>query len=330
MSRRSLAACRRIMKPTKLRLYLTVACLLWGASPLTAQTWRDLRLTAESRCSPYQASDYSYPQSVEALIIEELGGIWSPYTGRTFASRRETDIEHIVARSEAHDSGMCAATVETRRMFATDLLNLTLASPAVNRAQKSDRDAADWLPAQNRCWFADRVLRVRRKYGLTIDRREAETLEQVLASCTSTALVRGGTGPADGLPAEPGRPASPALPNDVAQWDDNGNGQITCAEARAHGIAPVRRGHPAYPYMRDGDGDGIVCETGSGDASVERTQPRPPSVPRGSDALQRYDDDGNGRITCAEARRHGIAPVRRGHPAYRFMNDRDNDGIVCE
>jgi hypothetical protein len=262
------------MKPTKLRLYLTVACLLWGASPLTAQTWRDLRLTAESRCSPYQASDYSYPQSVEALIIEELGGIWSPYTGRTFASRRETDIEHIVARSEAHDSGMCAATVETRRMFATDLLNLTLASPAVNRAQKSDRDAADWLPAQNRCWFADRVLRVRRKYGLTIDRREAETLEQVLASCTSTALVRGGTGPADGLPAEPGRPASPALPNDVAQWDDNGNGQITCAEARAHGIAPVRRGHPAYPYMRDGDGDGIVCETGSGDGSVEPTSPR--------------------------------------------------------
>ena len=31
------------------------------------------------------------------------------------------------------------------------------------------------------------------------------------------------------------------------------------AEARGHGIAPVRRGHPAYPYMRDADGDGIVC-----------------------------------------------------------------------
>ena len=43
-----------------------------------------------------------------------------------------------------------------------------------------------------------------------------------------------------------------------------------------------------------------------------------------------FDDNGNGRITCAEARRHGIAPVRRGHPAYRYMNDRDNDGIVCE
>ena len=145
-------------------------------------------------------------------------------------------------------------------MFATDLLNLTLASPAVNRAQKSDRDAADWLPGQNRCWFADRVVRIRQKYGLTIDRREAEVLEQVLASCASTVLVRRGAGPADGRPAEPGRPASPGLPNDVAQWDDNGNGRITCAEALRHGIAPVRRGHPAYPFMNDRDNDGIVCE----------------------------------------------------------------------
>ena len=36
--------------------------------------------------------------------------------------------------------------------------------------------------------------------------------------------------------------------------------EITCAEARRHGIAPVPRSHPAYRYMRDGDGDGVVCE----------------------------------------------------------------------
>ncbi len=46
----------------------------------------------------------------------------------------------------------------------------------------------------------------------------------------------------------------------LALWDDNGNGGITCAEARAHGIAPVRRGHPAYQYMLDRDDDGVVCE----------------------------------------------------------------------
>ena len=30
------------------------------------------------------------------------------------------------------------------------------------------------------------------------------------------------------------------------------------------------------------------------------------------------------------ARGHGIAPVRRGHPAFEYMVDRDNDGVVCE
>ncbi|AUI84895.1 hypothetical protein TE101_20790 (plasmid) [Alteromonas macleodii] len=35
-------------------------------------------------------------------------------------------------------------------------------------------------------------------------------------------------------------------------------------------------------------------------------------------------------MTCAEARSHGITPVKRGHPAYEFMYDRDGDGIVCE
>lgn len=55
-------------------------------------------------------------------------------------------------------------------------------------------------------------------------------------------------------------PRRPAGDDALARWDDNGNGRITCAEARRHGIAPVRRGHPAYPHMRDGDNDGAVCE----------------------------------------------------------------------
>ena len=50
----------------------------------------------------------------------------------------------------------------------------------------------------------------------------------------------------------------------------------------------------------------------------------------GSEPLALYDDNGNGRITCAEARAHGIAPVSRGHPAYEYMQDRDGDGTVCE
>lgn len=306
---------------------LWVLVFVFYLTPTTtsAQTWRGLRVVPEARCSPYSADDYRYPQSVEPRIIDSLGGIWSPYTGQSFTSRRETDIEHIVARSEAHDSGLCAASATTRRQFATDLLNLTLASPAVNRSQKSGHDAVGWLPDQNRCWFADRVVQVRQKYQLTIDRQEADVLDRILESCSSTTLVRT---PGTTRPVETDSPAS-HLPTNIAQWDDNGNGRITCAEARAHGIAPVARDHPAYPYMRDGDGDGVVCESNGRRSQRATTRPRrAPSSSAGP--LQLYDDNGNGRITCAEARRHGIAPVARSHPAYRYMNDRDNDGVVCE
>ena len=73
-----------------------------------------------------------------------------------------------------------------------------------------------------------------------------------------------GSAPASASDGGPSTDAAAADASDgataLARWDDNGNGRITCAEARRHGIAPVSRGHPAYRYMRDGDGDGIVCE----------------------------------------------------------------------
>ena len=94
-----------------------------------------------------------------------MGGlIYSPYTGDYFDSTDETDIEHIVARSEAHDSGLCDADEDTKDAFASDLLNLTLAEPDLNRNEKVDKDAGEWLPEINKCWFAYRVVQVRANY----------------------------------------------------------------------------------------------------------------------------------------------------------------------
>ena len=155
---------------------------------LAPTVWRGLTIAAEERCSPYRSDDYSYPQSVEPEIIDRLGGIFSPYTCQYFGSRFDTDIEHIVARSEAHDSGLCAASLARRREFARDLRNLTLASPELNRNVKRARDAAEWMPERNRCWFARTVLDVRLAWGLTIDLAEAEALERVLSACTSTEI----------------------------------------------------------------------------------------------------------------------------------------------
>ena len=220
--------------------------------------WRGITVAPENRCSNYDPDDYRYSPSVEPKIVDAQGGIYGPYTGTWFDSIRETDIEHIVARSEAHDSGLCDADPETKDHFASDFLNLTLASPSVNRHQKVDKDAAEWLPKLNQCWYVNRIIQVRQEYGLTIDRAEADAIDTVLATCQSTEMVvlAQGTPTATATPTPTPAPEADAL----ALYDDNGNGRITCAEARAHGIAPVRRGHPAYEFMRDADGDGVVCE----------------------------------------------------------------------
>ena len=181
--------------------------------------------------------------------MASIGKVYGPYTGRCFGSTGETDIEHMVATSEAHDSGLCAAPTSVKSAFASDLLNLTLAGPSVNRHRKSGKDVAEWTPSLNACWFVVRTLEVRRKYGLTIDRAEAEAVESVLAGCDATTMEVVTCGPATRSgPRAPAVRTGPTGNVDALKlWDDNRNGRITCAEARRHGIAPVPRGTPRTP-----------------------------------------------------------------------------------
>ena len=97
-------------RPRALPVLVVVLGLGGGPDHAAAQaSWRVLVVAPEARCAPYDADAYRYSPSVEAGIVAALGGVYGPYTGRWFASPRDTDIEHIVARSEAHDSGLCAA-----------------------------------------------------------------------------------------------------------------------------------------------------------------------------------------------------------------------------
>ena len=239
---------------------IAIATVASHGRALAADTWRDLVVAPEHRCAPYDRAAYPYSQSVEAEIVASMGAaIYGPYTGRHYRSFKDTDIEHIVAVSEAHDSGLCAASPSVRRRFASDPLNLTLAAPEVNRCGTGGKcafDPAEWFPPVNRCWFAARVVAVKFKYRLTVDRREAAALERVLSDCASTSMIV--TRP--GGPTATPRTATAATSDALRLYDTNRNGRITCKEARRHGIAPVPRSHPAYKFMRDGDGDGVVCE----------------------------------------------------------------------
>jgi len=207
-----------------------------------------VRIEPENRCSHYDSDLYPYSQSVEPQIVNQQGGrIYGPYTGTYFSSIRDTDIEHIVARSEAHDSGLCAASSATRRAFANDLLNLTLASPSVNRHQKVDKDLAQWLPALNKCWYVARVVQVKRKYNLSMDRAEAAVAQRMLDSCPNTQMQF--TDPGSAPP-----PATNTPPPSGQSCPRN------CTEAHAMGMSNMGRDHACYQPKFDRDRDGIACE----------------------------------------------------------------------
>ena len=186
--------------PCALAAAVLAAAAALGAEP---ETWCGLKVEPEERCAPYERRrDYSYPASIEWDIVArrdnraDADGILdrpfpSPYVRGLYFDRikgrrgndeahgghrhlnQGTDIEHIVAVAEAHDSGLCRAGRETRTRFARDLDNLTLASPGVNRYSKSDKDAAEWLPPDNRRWYAATIVRVKRKVRPLGRRRRA-------------------------------------------------------------------------------------------------------------------------------------------------------------
>ena len=142
-----------------------------------AETWRGLKVCDERPRDGYDRDAFgtSY-SSLEGEIIAALpptmkanGQVYTPYSCLAFDITPDgtaaTDIEHIVALAETHDSSIAD---DRRRDIASDLDNLTIADPTVNRSEKSDRDAADWMPARHGAWFAERVIQVKLEYGLSV------------------------------------------------------------------------------------------------------------------------------------------------------------------
>ena len=174
---------------TKTASLLAAALLLfWITSAAQGQAILDslniLKVEPENWCTDYDRSEYSSGvRDIEQKIVEEQGGMFSPYDGMCFESLRESDIEHIVAVSEAHSSGMCARSREEKRTFDSDLLNLTLADPYLNRHEKIAKDFAEWQPDQNVCWYAARIVDVKSKYDLSVDQAEKDALAQALNNC---------------------------------------------------------------------------------------------------------------------------------------------------
>lgn len=123
------------------------------------------------------------------------GTLSDPYTGSSIpfvrgqGTSRAVQIDHVIALSNAWQTGGQRLTVEQRQNFANDPLNL-LAVDGPSNAQKSDGDAATWLPPRKgyRCDYAARQVAVKSKHRLWVTPPEKDALNRILSACPGARL----------------------------------------------------------------------------------------------------------------------------------------------
>lgn len=123
------------------------------------------------------------------------GVLHDSYTGKTIQFTRGpqtsplVQIDHVVALSNAWQTGAQQLTPVQREALANDPLELIAVDGAANQA-KGDGDAATWLPPNKafRCQYVARQIAVKQKYQLWVTKPEYDAMERVLATCPEQAL----------------------------------------------------------------------------------------------------------------------------------------------
>jgi hypothetical protein len=123
------------------------------------------------------------------------GMLDDPYTGRTINFTRgastsdDVQIDHVVALSDAWQKGAQLLTRERRIQLANDPLELIAVDGPANQ-QKSDGDAATWLPSNKsfRCQYVARQIAVKKIYSLWVTQAEKDAILRVLSVCPGQTL----------------------------------------------------------------------------------------------------------------------------------------------
>jgi hypothetical protein len=123
------------------------------------------------------------------------GTLIDPYSGDTINFVRgnitsmEVQIDHVVALSNAWQTGAFKLTIKDRTALANDPLNLLAVKGRLN-SQKGDGDAATWLPPLKsyRCDYVLRQIAVKMKYKLWFTAPEKEAMVRILKGCPEKAL----------------------------------------------------------------------------------------------------------------------------------------------
>uniref|UniRef100_UPI0040495B4B HNH endonuclease family protein n=1 Tax=Candidatus Planktophila sp. TaxID=2175601 RepID=UPI0040495B4B len=129
----------------------------------------------------------------ECVVLS--GTLIDPFSGeiinfvRGNVSSMEVQIDHVVALSNAWQTGAFKLSIKDRTAFANDPLNLLAVKGRLN-SQKRDGDAATWLPPLKsyRCDYVSRQIAVKIRYKLWFTAPEKEAMIRILKSCPEKPL----------------------------------------------------------------------------------------------------------------------------------------------
>ena len=118
------------------------------------------------------------------------GTLPDPYSGenidfvRGVGTSNAVQIDHVVALSNAWQTGAFKLTKIERTALANDPLNLFAVKGRLN-SQKGDGDAATWLPPLKsfRCAYVAQQIAVKAKYSLWVTAPEKSAIVGILAKC---------------------------------------------------------------------------------------------------------------------------------------------------
>lgn len=130
--------------------------------------------------------------------VVESGVLLDRYSGETInfvrgnVTSMEVQIDHVVALSNAWQTGAFKLSVVQRTALANDPLNLFAVKGRLN-SQKGDGDAATWLPPLKsfRCAYVAQQIAVKAKYSLWVTAPEKDAMVRILTACPNQLLPAG-------------------------------------------------------------------------------------------------------------------------------------------
>jgi hypothetical protein len=235
--------------------------------------------------------------------IVTSGVLNDPYTGSIIHFKRgektsnAVQIDHVVALSNAWQTGAQQLSASTREQLANDPLEL-LAVDGPSNEEKSDGDAATWLPANKpfRCQYVARQVEVKVQYKLWVTPAEHDAIAGILSGCKGQKL------PGAGAP--------------TVVW----KAETAPSSAEAKASAPVQKaGNKSAP--KSSSTTKKVVKKVASNTALDKAEARRKQAKHGSSVYY---------ANCAAAREAGAAPMHKGDPGYRSGLDRDHDGVACE